>query len=322
VPPLRLGIMVDAVVKQQHLHKLVTEAGHCVVQDELLEASQKNSDISGNVLDAWIVDIEDGAALDVLLSTSLVPVILSDSSEYQPGTDEHKAWSRRMAVRLLRLSGEINVPRTERASSVWILAASTGGPAAVKEFLSHLQPGLNIAFVYVQHIDANYVATLIKMMSTAGHYPAFLAGQGAVLQRNAIALINAEQSLEIVEDGTLLATGKPWGGPYAPSIDQVAANIARIYRQGAGLIVFSGMGDDGARSCRLIRQQSGQVWIQTPASCTSASMPEAALATNCVDFSGTPKELACHLASFSRELSSKNQPEGKRSHESSTTNRQ
>lgn len=320
MPSLRVGIMVDSVVKQQHLHKLVTEVGHCVVYDELLDPSQ-NAINNCDALDAWIVDLEEGAALDALLSTSLAPVILSDSSEYTPGTEEHKAWSRRMVMRLQRLSGEINVPRTERAASVWILAASTGGPAAVKEFLTHLPPKLDIAFIYVQHIDINYAATLIKMMSAAGHYPAFLACQGDVLQRNAIALINAEQSLEIVEDGTLLATGKSWGGPYAPSIDQVAANIARIYRQGAGLIIFSGMGNDGARSCRLIRQQSGQVWVQTPASCTSASMPDAALATQCVDFCGTPKELASHLASFSQTLLSNNQPEGKRSHESSTTNR-
>lgn len=297
MPSLRLGIMVDSVVKQQLLHKLVTEAGHFVVRDELLSSSQHALDHCSDALDAWIVDIEEGAALDVLLTASPAPVVLSNSSEHLPGTDDHKAWSRRMVVRLQRLSGEITVPRTARAASVWILAASTGGPAAVKEFLAHLPPGLDIAFIYVQHIDTNYTATLIKMMSAASHYPAFVACQGDVLQRNAIALINAEQSLEIVDDGTLLANGKPWGGPYAPSIDQVAANIARIYRQRAGLIIFSGMGNDGARSCRLIRQQSGQVWVQTPATCTSASMPEAALATGCVDFCGTPKELAKRLVS-------------------------
>jgi chemosensory pili system protein ChpB (putative protein-glutamate methylesterase) len=55
------------------------------------------------------------------------------------------------------------------------------------------------------------------------------------------------------------------------------------------------MESDGAIACRLIKQKGGRVWVQSPASCISPSMPEAALATGCVDYQGSAEGLARHL---------------------------
>lgn len=318
---LRIGLLTDSAQKQQYLKILVQQAGHLVACNLMLPTASTPQ--TANNVDAWISDLveTENAALDHLLESVTAPVILSDSSEYHPGSGEHSAWLRRMTLRIERLSGEINLRERKKAPYLWILAASTGGPAAVKEFLGHLPADLGIAFIYVQHIDANYSATLIRMMSGAGSYPASLAHQGSVLQRDTITLIHADQRLEICDNGTLSISDQPWGGCYAPSVDQVAANAARIYREYSGLIIFTGMGDDGAASSRLIKQQGGQVWAQTPESCTSSSMPEAALATGCVSYCGTPKELALQLAMFSHQRMPNNQHEGKRSYESTTTTR-
>lgn len=313
---LRIGIMVDSALKQQYLTNLIAQAGHTLVYISLSPGATVPDSGSEEPVDAWIIDLADtdtevdtafdssymrsDAKLNELLERSRVPIILSDSGDHPPGSEGHQGWLRRMELRLRRLSGDINLQRTDRAPYLWVLAASTGGPAAVKEFLTHLPAELGIAFVYVQHIDARYSSTLIKMMSNAGNYPTSLACQGSVLQRDAITLITADHSVEIFDNGTLLVSEKPWGGCYAPSIDQVAANVARAYRERSGLIIFTGMGDDGAASGRLIKQQGGQVWVQSPESCTSSSMPEAALATQCVSYSGTPKELAQRLAAVSQ----------------------
>lgn len=335
---LRIGIVVDSALKQQYLTNLVAQAGHLVVYTSLLSATAPESADSPEPLDAWVIDLaeaevtediairlqssrpKDDVLLEQLFEGDKVPIILSDSSDHPPGSESHQGWLRRMELRLRRLSGDINLQQTDRAPYLWILAASTGGPAAVKEFLSHLPGKLGIAFVYVQHIDAHYSATLVRMMSSAGNYPTSPACQGTVLQRNTITLVTAEHSVEIFENGTLLVNEKSWGGCYAPSIDQLAANVARTYRERSGLIIFTGMGDDGAASSRLIKQQGGRVWVQSPDSCTSSSMPEAALATQCVTYSGTPKELAQRLAVFSRQHMPIKQFKGKRSYESSTTN--
>jgi chemosensory pili system protein ChpB (putative protein-glutamate methylesterase) len=300
---LSLGILVDNALKQQYLGNMVVQAGHRIGYSSVLSVDTL-PDLTQQV-DAWVVDLvepDEGSddafqlaimtVLDNLLEQAQTPVIVNEGIAFHQGSTEHQAWVRRMLQRLERLSGDVNLQETGSASEVWVLAASTGGPAAVKDFLKELPPALNIAFVYVQHIDTGQAETLIKMMGNAGHYPAVIARQGEVLINNTLTLVTAERSLQIHDNGTLLISKSPWSGFYAPSIDQVAANVARVYRQRSGIIIFTGMGDDGAASCRLIKQQGGKVWAQSPEQCTIASMPEEAIATGTVSFTGSPQELA------------------------------
>ena len=304
---LQLGILVDSAHKQQALTQLVARSGHKVGGHLLLSACKTvNQQLLEQPLDAWLVDVaedycDDQQLLEQLFAQSRVPIILSDSSEFAPGSDEHSAWLRRTGLRLQRLRGDINLQQANPASELWVLAASTGGPAAVKRFLAQLPANLGIAFLYVQHIDANQAVTLNRMMSNAGSYAAMVATQGVVLEANSLTLVTARDSVEILENGTLVVNyGQSWEGSYAPSIDQLAANAARIYRERCGLIIFTGMGDDGAASCRLIKQVGGKAWAQSPDDCTSDSMPVSALATACISLNGTPEYLARALAQLKR----------------------
>ena len=286
---------------------MVLQAGHRIGHASVLDSNSTLPELAHPV-DAWVVDLVEPhniaadekhqsimLLLDQLLEQAQTPVIVNDGVEFHQDSIEHLDWVRRMLQRLERLSGDINLQSVSSANEVWVLGASTGGPAAVKEFLQNLAPDLNIALVYVQHIDTGQAETLIRMMTNAGHYPACIARQGTVLINNTLTLITADRSINIHENGTLVINKSPWSGFYSPSINQVAANIARVYRKHSGIIVFTGMGDDGAASCRLVKQQGGKVWIQTPEQCTIASMPEAALKTKSVSFSGTPIELAVAL---------------------------
>lgn len=297
---LRLGILVDSAPKQQVLAQLIAKSGHKLAHQLLLGHAVQLVDDED--LDAWVIDVaedyaDDQQLLETLFSSSRIPVILSDSSEFVAGSDDHTAWSRRISLRLQRLRGDINLQQAEPARELWVLGASTGGPAAVKRFLAALPANLGIAFLYVQHIDANQAVTLNRMMTNAGSYPALVASQGLVLEANSLTLITAKDSVELLANGTLMVNyGQAWKGDYAPSIDQVAANAAQVYREHSGLIIFTGMGDDGAASCRIVKQVGGQVWAQSPNDCTSDSMPVSALATGCVGLSGTPEYLARALA--------------------------
>jgi chemosensory pili system protein ChpB (putative protein-glutamate methylesterase) len=296
VNSLRLGILTDSAPKQQALAQLVAQSGHQLCYQLLL--APEAASIASPQLDAWLVDVaeeypDDHHLLEQLFSESPVPVLFSDSTEFPPGSHEHSAFLRSTAQRLRRLSGDINLQQANPAQDLWILAASTGGPAAVKRFISKLPDNLGVAFLYVQHIDPYQTAPLIKMMTSAGGYPSIVANTGMVMEANRLILVTAADHVEILENRTLAVTqGQGWNGDYAPSIDQICANAARIYRQQCGLIIFTGMGDDGADSCRLIKQLGGKVWVQTPTDCTIDSMPVSALATGCVEMTGTPETLA------------------------------
>ncbi len=62
-----------------------------------------------------------------------------------------------------------------------------------------------------------------------------------------------------------------------------------------GVIIFSGMGNDGAASLRIFEAAGGRVWAQAPTSAVCPAMPQAALDTGLVQRSGDPAELALAL---------------------------
>jgi chemosensory pili system protein ChpB (putative protein-glutamate methylesterase) len=74
--------------------------------------------------------------------------------------------------------------------------------------------------------------------------------------------------------------------------------VARRFGAKAGTIIFSGMGDDGARGCEAIAESGGVVWAQDIASCVVSSMPDQARKTGKVSYSANPEQLAKQLYEF------------------------
>lgn len=306
MPGLAVGLLVDSDIKRRYLAMSVREAGH---RPEAMLTLDDSAESESTSVDAWLVDVafdpegDPPAAVQALLEQGQAPLIVSDSSDYTPGSEAHSAWLRRTLGKLRQLMGDINLQSVPRASRLWVLAASTGGPAAIKEFLSGLPEGLGPAFLYLQHIDTGHTDTLARMMSQTA-YPPVPVTDGAVLAANRLLMASAERRVDVLDNGTLSVADEPWAGPYAPSVDQLVANATRVYGDRLGLIVLTGMGDDGASASRLVRQSGGQVWVQSPDSCVAPSMPESALATGAVTAQGTPQELAARLTAHCRETAS------------------
>src|SRR5690606_12965885 len=89
-----------------------------------------------------------------------------------------------------------------------------------------------------------------------------------------------------------VAGAQGWQAPYRPNIDEVAEQVSGYYGGRAGIIVFSGMGDDGGRGSALISAGGGQVWVQSPASCAAVAMPEAVLRRVTPSQQGAVEDLA------------------------------
>ncbi len=308
---LRVGLLTETAVQANQLRHLVHSRGHAVAT-ALLSGDLNSAQLQSAAVDVWlvVVDFERGhyPQLEDWLEQLNLPVIVDDGQQSTPDAPDYLAWCRRMSDKLQRLRGAINLEQHPQgaARQVWVLAASTGGPEAVREFFQALPAGLDVGFVYVQHINTGYEKSLADIVNRHGQYPACPALDGDVLPLRGTVIVAGQQRVEFFENGTLLVKPEPWPGDYSPSVDQVFANLARCYGARCGAIVFSGMGRDGAAGVRMIHQQGGRVWAQSPATCAVASMPEAAIATRAVSLVATPTELARQLAE--RAAGARHQP--------------
>ncbi|NOZ52682.1 MAG: chemotaxis protein CheB [Gammaproteobacteria bacterium] len=187
------------------------------------------------------------------------------------------------------------VTSVEPKLNVWVLGASLGGPQAVRQFLAAIEEDLPVVFILAQHIGVNHVSLLAEQLHRVTKFTVIPGKTGHQLRHGEVVLTPADKQLSLTADGYLVLKPAPPATIYSPSIDNVMSEVAERYGQKAGTIIFSGMGDDGARGCEAIAEYGGIVWAQDIASCVVSSMPDQARKTGKVSYSADPDQLAKHL---------------------------
>jgi chemosensory pili system protein ChpB (putative protein-glutamate methylesterase) len=173
---------------------------------------------------------------------------------------------------------------------LWVLGASLGGPAALKRFLQALPDGIPASFILAQHIDASFVPVLCTILEDYSTLRVRTGTSGPVRPGELI-LMPVEQRVRLIPGGTLVVVEEPWSGPYAPAIDDIMEDVAAHWSV-AGGIIFSGMGGDGTRGARAMREYGHPVWSQSPESCACSAMPDEAADAGYVTMRGDPEFLA------------------------------
>jgi chemosensory pili system protein ChpB (putative protein-glutamate methylesterase) len=291
-----IGIVAGADLNRHALKKLLLESGYdarCVDPQSLQQCLADDM----NKPDAWLLDSSD-PNLDRLVAQLVqhadTPFLVNDECPpTQP--DALAGWRRRMLDKLEELVASVAAlpyADVEAPAEVWVLAASTGGPDAVSEFLAELRPGLPIAMIYAQHIESGFDRVLKNALEKHRHYPSALCRGEQYLRKGALLVVPADRQVRFLPFHRVLETRSGWEGCYQPVIDQVVGDVARLYPQRCGVIIFSGLCNDGALGCRVMQAHGGEIWVQTPQSCVSPDMPNAALATGVVRVQGNPKQLA------------------------------
>ncbi|ODS24556.1 hypothetical protein AB835_02945 [Candidatus Endobugula sertula] len=303
---LKIGIVSETHVQQYYLKHVVEESGYqsecCLL---VAEFSDKDKPMTLSSVDAWLIDVDierlDGYLLrhfEDWLSGIEAPIIFSEGNTYNAAEADFISWSRQLNIKLLNLKGQLQLLRRNKvkAANIWVLAASTGGPEVVKRFLDRVDKDLDVGFIYVQHIDQMQYQVLSETVCRDSHYTGLIASHGEVVCSKTVMVIPADKLVELQSNGTMIVhQDRPWRGVYSPSIDQVVANVADVYGAASGVIFFTGMGDDGTAGCRLMSLRGGQVWVQSPSSCTVESMPKSVIDTGCAAKVDTPESLAIHL---------------------------
>ncbi|MFN3579409.1 MAG: chemotaxis protein CheB [Pseudomonas sp.] len=260
--------------------------------------------------DAWLLELPDESELsDWLLEHSPVPVLLGAGEIPHADSEDYPRWERRLYSKLLPLLGPApggRLPRMlaaaqapviadtgqQSARCVWLLAASLGGPAAVKRFLDRLPADLPVAFVYAQHIDAGFEVRLPTIIGRHNAWRVINCVAGAPLHEGEVLVAPIKRSLGFSPEGRIRLSDSPWPGPYQPSIETMLDQVAGAFAPMCGAIIFSGMGEDGVQACGRLHRQGIQVWTQDADSATCDVMPQAVADAGFSHRQGDPEALA------------------------------
>jgi two-component system chemotaxis response regulator CheB len=198
--------------------------------------------------------------------------------------------SRMSSASGLRATREINDPGSKTVPFTWdgrivAIGASTGGVEALTDVISQF-PANGPAALVVQHIPAAYIkrfADRLNKISAARVEEAF---PGALLRPGTIYIAPGARHLELRAGASgyhcRLIDKEPVNG-FKPSVDVLFHSVAKAAGAHAVGVIMSGMGRDGVKGLRAMREAGASTLGQDAASSVVYGMPKAAFEVGAVE---------------------------------------
>jgi two-component system, chemotaxis family, protein-glutamate methylesterase/glutaminase len=167
---------------------------------------------------------------------------------------------------------------------VVVLAASTGGPATVMRLAPGFTKDFPAAVILVQHMPAAFTTQYALQLAEFTGIRVKEAEANEPVQPGTFYICPGGQHLRVSATGRMqldAATGRIDG--YLPNIDVTMESVAAFAGAMSIGVVLTGMGSDGARGSRAIKNAGGYVVAQDEATSVIFGMPAEAIKSGAVD---------------------------------------
>lgn len=163
------------------------------------------------------------------------------------------------------------------------IASSTGGPRALKEVLSKLPPDFPAAVLIVQHITKGFTKGLVEWLDHECMLPVREPVDGEKMTPGVILIAPEDCHMTVVSGQHIkLERSEPVGG-HRPSANVLFSSVAKIYGSQAIGVILTGMGKDGAKGLKAIKEAGGKTITQDEKSSAVYGMPQAAAQNGAAD---------------------------------------
>ncbi len=239
------------------------------------------------------VSVEAGSAnVFMLLDAGAVDVFPKpraiQDADFDKVADELASRIRILAgVRVIHRSNVMNAPlalppttssRPQSSLRIIVIGASTGGPQALRDILSHLPATFPLPVVCVQHIGSSFLSGMVDWLADACTLTVRKAAHGETPQTGVVYFAPEDNHLEFNSDGCFLFSIAPPVDGHRPSVTVTMQAAARCFGGGTVGVLLTGMGSDGADGMASIATAGGITLAQDEASSVVYGMPKAAVA--------------------------------------------
>ena len=178
------------------------------------------------------------------------------------------------------------VPRV----GVVAIGASTGGPRALEKVLHQLDPDISAGLLIVQHMPEGFTKTFADRLDRESGIEVKEAETGDGIEQGRALVAPGGYHLTVRRE----TTGKDTRGVISlnqdppvcglrPTVDTMMLSAAEIYTDKTIGVILTGMGSDGAKGMKAIKENKGRTIAQDRDTCVVYGMPRAAVEAGIVD---------------------------------------
>ncbi|HLM48217.1 MAG TPA: chemotaxis protein CheB, partial [Myxococcaceae bacterium] len=203
----------------------------------------------------------------------------------EPGVDFWQTVSRK-----LMLLAEVRVTRpvqaqkpnvrpapTEAPFPLVVIASSLGGPKALSMVLKMLPKGFPAPICICQHISNGFTEGLAQWLGSETPLRVVEASDGEEMMPGHVYIARSGTHLVVRPKGRLSLDPSPPVRGFRPSCDVLLTSAAEAFGTRTLGVILTGMGRDGARGLKEIRERGGRTIAQDKASCAVYGMPKEAV---------------------------------------------
>lgn len=191
----------------------------------------------------------------------------------------------------------------ETTDKVVAIGASTGGTQALETVLTAL-PRVCPGIVIVQHMPEKFTAAFAARLDSVCAIEVREAKHGDRVRPGLALIAPGGRHMQLVRSGAQYHVDVIDGPPvnrHRPSVDVLFRSTARSAGGNALGIIMTGMGDDGARGLKEMREAGAPTLAQDEASCVVYGMPKEAVRLGGVGRSLTLASFPGEIARYGRE---------------------
>ena len=167
-----------------------------------------------------------------------------------------------------------------------VIGASTGGPSAVAQVLSGFPRDISVAIIVVQHMSPEFMSSFVDRLKWGCPLRISIAKRGETIEAGRVLIAPGSYHTMIVANGSgnkIRLSRKASVQDIYPSIDYAMESAAQAYGEGTLGVLLTGLGSDGARGLKAIKEAGGSTIAEDESTCVVFGMPKAAIEMGCVD---------------------------------------
>jgi len=175
--------------------------------------------------------------------------------------------------------------RYRTTEQIIAIGASTGGTEAIRTVLIQMPPD-SPGMVITQHIPRAFSGQFAARMDTCSQMSVKQAEDGDLILPGHAYIAPGDQHLIVMRDGARYRCQLSDDAPvnhHRPSVDVMFHSVAQNVGRNAIGVILTGMGADGSRGLKAMREQGAATLAQDERSSVVWGMPGAAVAIDAVE---------------------------------------